>query len=396
MLEPLRKDIHKLNERLDGLPANPVAGGERTGTPPVAVDINMQLHQARSAYLRQLPKNCEVFVSAGCAGLWYFEWVQECYGDIGRHLGVEYYSPKPEGLPDNVVWIENTCSDMSAVRDKEADLVFSGENMEHLWPEEVCGFYKEAARILKPGGLLVIDSPNRAITTDLNWSHPEHTVELTVDEAIELTQLSGFDITAVKGIWLCRDPATGQTLPFVPGQGDSISIVERNVMAVNDPENSFIWWIEARRNEKAVEAEALERRMSGIFAAAWPERLTRSIMGVGELRLENGEPWAVAKDGDKGALIYGPYMPLKAGRYRVTFELNKESDEMPAAVTLDVVMREPAVTLASTKIQVQPGRSTFQLEFELSQLEFGIQFRCFVHGGAGFACRRSCVLETLA
>jgi len=72
---------------------------------------------------------------------------------------------------------------MSGVRDRTCDLVFLGQNLEHLWPEEVAGFLAEAARVTKLGGHLVVDSPNRLLPKPLNWSHPEHTVELATDEA---------------------------------------------------------------------------------------------------------------------------------------------------------------------------------------------------------------------
>ena len=146
---------------------------------PAPLNVNLLLHQSRGAFLRAMPPGAQRLLSAGCAGLWYFEWIEQTYGRVPEHLGIEYYSPRPEGLPDNVTWIANTASDMSDVPDASCDLVFSGQNLEHLWPEEVAGFVLEAARVLKPGGHLVMDSPNRHVTRLLNWSHSEHTIELT-------------------------------------------------------------------------------------------------------------------------------------------------------------------------------------------------------------------------
>lgn len=168
--------------------------------PPTPVDVNMLLHRSRGALLRQMPVGAERLLSAGCAGLWYFEWVSQCYGPVQEHWGIEFYTPKPEGLPSNVTWIANTAGNMEAVGDASCDLMFSGQNMEHLWAEEVAGLLVEAARTLKPGGTLVVDSPNRGITEQITWSHPEHTIELTVPEIREMMRLAGFDITKEAGI----------------------------------------------------------------------------------------------------------------------------------------------------------------------------------------------------
>jgi hypothetical protein len=79
-------------------------------------DVNYLLHHSRGALLRACrPPGAQRLLSAGCAGKWYFDWIEETYGRVPEHLGIEYYMPKPEGLPDNVTWIANTASDMSAV-----------------------------------------------------------------------------------------------------------------------------------------------------------------------------------------------------------------------------------------------------------------------------------------
>jgi hypothetical protein len=100
---------------------------------------------------------------------------------------------------------------------------------------------------LKQGGHLVLDSPNRSLTTPLNWSHPEHTIELTLAEITALMRVAGFNITATRGIWLCRDARTGAVLPFDPNQPTpGWSITERLIVARDRPDDSFIWWVGGR------------------------------------------------------------------------------------------------------------------------------------------------------
>ena len=398
MMAPLAADLAKLSTRMDGLetgppppaepiPAQPTEALPIPALPVAAVDMSLVLHRGRTAFLSQIPKGAETFLSAGCAGLWFFEWVEQCYGDIPRHIGLEYYTPRPAGLPSNVEWIENTCSDMSGVADRSCDLVFSGQNLEHLWTDEAIGFFLEAARVTRPGGLLVMDSPNRSITEDLRtWSHPEHTVELTTAEAVEVTELAGFDVVTVKGIWLSRDPATGTVVPFQNPDDATLSLEERLVGGVARPEDAFLWWIEARRADRAPNPAGVTTRLTEIFDKAWPERITRNVVGVGEVETAPDGDWVVCPPETPGPLIFGPYMPLRAGRYRCIFEL-KGSD--PAArARCDVAWGDQAEIVLLRELTVGSSGETVSLEFDVSALRFGFQFRCFSLGAGELRCRR--------
>lgn len=289
------------------------AAGER-------VDVNLMLHQSRSAMLRGMPPGAARLLSAGCAGTWYFDWIEQTYGRVPEHLGIEFFEPRPADLPDNVTWIANTASDMSAVPAASCDLVFSGQNLEHLWPEEVAGFVLEAARVLREGGHLVIDSPNRTITAAQTWSHPQHTIELTPDEAEQLVRLAGFDVTAMRGIWLCRDPRSGENLAFDPNIVDEHwSMPERMICAIGYPEHSFIWWLEAKRSPRAPDPEAVSALMADLFRRHWPERVQRLHSQPGHTIEASPEGnWVLSAPGQSSFALYGAYMPLKAGRYRVT------------------------------------------------------------------------------
>ena len=389
MTWPLRADIAALAARLDAPAAEPAA--EPAAASVLApFDMNMTLHRSRGALLRGLPKGAQVFVSVGCAGRWFFDWIEQCYGDIPRHIGVEYYTPPPPDLPPNVEWIANTCSDMSALPDQSCDLVFSGQNLEHLWPDEALGFFLEAARITRPGGLLAMDSPNRTITEALRtWSHPEHTVELTTTEAIEVTELAGFDVTAMKGIWLCRDANTGAALPLLPSEDDPLSIEERMLAAVGQPDDAFIWWLEARRSERPPDAGGLRTRLDAIFALAWPERVARMAIGVGHPGAD--ENWVDVAAGIPGAVIFGPSMPLRAGAYRVGFTL--AAPIAGARTRCEVTLGPQADILVSSTVDLPQGDSVVTLDFTLPELQFGIQFRCLSLGAAAFSCRRGIALD---
>jgi SAM-dependent methyltransferase len=365
--------------------------------PAPQFDHNMMIHQARGALLRTMPPGARRLLSAGCAGTWYFDWVSQCYGDVPEHLGIEYYMPRPDDLPRNVTWIANTASDMSDVATGSCDLVFSGQNIEHLWPAEVVGFLAESARVLQPGGHLVVDSPNRLVTAPMNYSMAEHTVELTVDEIECAVRLAGFDVTKAAGIWLCRDPRTGRVMPWNSNEPDTEwSITERLVVARDHPRDSFIWWLEAKRTKRAPDLPALQALMNEIFAKAWPERIQRLIAYPGRRveRRPDGD-WIIAAPGEAGFVMYGPYVPLRPGRYRcrwrIAIEATEGADEAASVAEFDVVGGPDAITLA--RGEVQSGRSELTLAFTVENLMFAGQFRCVSLGKAGFAVARSVTLE---
>jgi SAM-dependent methyltransferase len=358
-----------------------------------SLDINHLLHHSRGALLRTMPAGAQRLLSAGCAGSWYFDWIEETYGHVAEHLGIEYYAPEPHALPNNVTWICNTASNMSAVESASCDLVFSGQNVEHLWPDEVSGFLLEAARVLKPGGYLVVDSPNRLMTAPLNWSHPEHTIELTIAEITALMQMAGFDVTATYGIWLCRDARDGRLLAFdpkVPEKGWSIT--ERLIVARDRPADSFVWWVEGVRNDRTPDAEGVRATMDGLFRQHWPERVQRLVVPAGHQsrRTEEGD-WIISTPSQGGVVFYGPYMPLRAGRYRVTWRIEPAADASSPVAICDVVAGGDAKPITCHEVAASDRRVS--LEFTLRATTFGLQFRCLSTGGAGFSVLRKIDLE---
>lgn len=63
------------------------------------------------------------------------------------------------------------------------DLVVSMQTIEHLWDQPA--FVAECARVLRPGGTVVVSTPNRLTFPPGNWFH---TRELTSAELVELVE----------------------------------------------------------------------------------------------------------------------------------------------------------------------------------------------------------------
>lgn len=343
-------------------------------------DFNNLLHHLRGCELKQLPKGTQHFISVGCAGTWYFNWIEKCCGPIKLHTGIEYYSPKPGDLPAGVNWIANTAGDMSDIASDVGDILFSGQNIEHLWPADISAFLQESWRVLKPGGLLVIDSPNRMVTAAANWSHPEHTVELTPDEARKLIEASGFEVTALRGMWLCFDAETNLSLEIDQLQPEGKwSLARRITHAESRPDDSFCWWLVARKSDKPMASANTSIHTEEIFQKAWPERATRLRTVVGTVSVVDGDKW-FNSNSNTGLVMCGPAMPLPAGSYSVTFKLKLsllQSTSNKSFIRFEITDVQNRVIefreFTSAEL-AQVGEHALTLDFLLEKMTFGIQF----------------------
>ena len=332
-----------------------------------------------------MPRVHGTMLSAGCAGSYYFQWIAEQYGPVHKHIGLELYLPEPDDLPPWVEWVKSSVSVMEGIDDGSVELVFSGQNFEHLFGDDAVDFLVECHRVLADDGWLVMDSPHRDIAAGLGWTMPEHTIEFTPDEARELATLAGFDVTAVRGVWLCQE---SEEDPVLDLWSDDVAglptpeIVRRSVLAGASPDRSFIWWLEARRARREPQLVDLQRRHAEIFEVAWPERTQRLRHGVGRLDTDGVDPVVHVDTGTSGYALYGPYMPLSPGQYEVTFRIRAGTGQ--ALTPVDVIATFDVCDGAGTVIVDHELRhqectpmdwQEVRLAFELEELVWGGQFR---------------------
>jgi SAM-dependent methyltransferase len=96
----------------------------------------------------------------------------------------------------------HSMSDLSAYADGSFDLVYSGQSIEHVPVEEAGRVLEEAARILRPGGHLALDTPNARVCRlqQAEFIDPDHDHEYTHGEMLDKLHGAGFEVLESKGL----------------------------------------------------------------------------------------------------------------------------------------------------------------------------------------------------
>lgn len=132
-----------------------------------------------------------------------------------------------------VRYVHASMTDLSAIPDSSVDLVNSSQTFEHIQPHEGEQVLAEVRRVLKPTGLLALDTPNRALTAieladqEEEFINPDHKIEYTHAQMLELFDRHGLSVTRAQGIALLpTSAATGKfdadEISAYPGLYDDI------------------------------------------------------------------------------------------------------------------------------------------------------------------------------
>jgi SAM-dependent methyltransferase len=354
---------------------------------PSRPDFSERLHALRGEELRRLPPGAGAVLHGGAAERWYFEWFDELYPTkVDQHIGVEYFAAQPDDLPPHVTWLRRTLGDISPIADGSVDLVFGGQVIEHLWPDDVAGFLVESHRVLRPDGTLVLDSPNRRVTEEIRWLHPQHTCELSVSEAVELVRLAGFDVESIRGVVLGYDR---EGCVFLGLDDESVPWDQRAELAAERPEDSFVWWLTARRMDRSPRPQELTQRAHDLGRAFRNRRLQNLSTPLPTAWGQDQVPHVGTPPGYGDNVLHGPMIPLDAGRWRATFRLRLEDVAVPPdaeAARLDACCSPDATVLGGRSVLAGEldggGRwTTAALDFALPAMVMGFEARVFASPG---------------
>ncbi|WP_189258431.1 class I SAM-dependent methyltransferase [Lentzea flava] len=172
--------------------------GERT-VPGIAEE-NYWFRRHEAAYLHLIGHCADaVVLEAGCGEGYGAQLIRTVarrvialdYDELTSHHVARAY-PQLDVLRGNLATLP--------LRDASVDVVANLQVIEHLWDQE--GFLAECRRVLRPGGTLIVTTPNRLTFSPGQDKplNPFHTRELAPSELDEMLREAGFRVDELAGL----------------------------------------------------------------------------------------------------------------------------------------------------------------------------------------------------
>ncbi|MCK4178054.1 class I SAM-dependent methyltransferase [Aciditerrimonas ferrireducens] len=182
-------------------------------------DLGLSLHVSRAAFVRGLPPARRILDLGGT----------DLGHDHGAFLTLGYPYPFEEivvvDLPPSarhphyaqggrrtevhtdrgvVRYAYHSMTELDAYPADHFDLVYSGQSIEHVPPDDADRMLAGAFRVLRPGGWLGVDTPNARLTRRQSPTliDPDHRYEYRADELQAKLEAAGFELVERKGLVL--------------------------------------------------------------------------------------------------------------------------------------------------------------------------------------------------
>ena len=202
------------------------------------VDMNTSLHQSRCDFVRSLPRARRIvdlggthqssrdgaFVHLGYPypfeELTIIDLPHEARHELYRHSeAIE----RVETELGPVFYRYHSMTDLSVFADESVDLVYSGQTIEHVAPDEADVVLAEVRRILRPGGWFALDTPNGPVCRmqQAAFINPDHKVEYSHKELSAKVAAAGLDLVAAWGLNYLGHPAGAGTFDALDVAGSS-------------------------------------------------------------------------------------------------------------------------------------------------------------------------------
>ena len=125
-------------------------------------------------------------------------------------------------------------TDLSNHPDDSYDLVYSGQSIEHVTPKEGDVVLGEVFRVLRPGGVFALDTPNGAVCRlqQADFIDADHEVEYTHTELTEKLVAAGFTLREQKGLNFCGESVRSGEFSWAEAA--------RNRGIYSDPERCYL------------------------------------------------------------------------------------------------------------------------------------------------------------
>jgi SAM-dependent methyltransferase len=182
-------------------------------------ELGTSIHESRSRFVKGLPPARRIVdIGGSCQGSRKGAMVELGYPydfelltivdlpDRERH---ELYrsegGPEVERVPTErgpVEYLYQSMTTLRPVADSSVDLVYSGQSIEHVSRADAATVYSEVLRVLKPGAVFALDTPNARVTRlqQDELIDPDHEHEYTHRELSGDLAAAGFEVVAACGL----------------------------------------------------------------------------------------------------------------------------------------------------------------------------------------------------
>jgi SAM-dependent methyltransferase len=231
-------------------------------------EFGPSLHYGRGVFIRSLPKARRILDIGGVAlGVPYGALVLMGYPYAFEEIVIVdlpsedrhelYQDGQTQTTVDvaggRVSYRYHSMTDLSSYPSGSFDMVYSGESIEHITRAEAEQVLAEARRVLKPGGILALDTPNANLTRLQQdaFIDPDHKYEYRHAEMAAMLRGNGFVIERAEGINYGGDSVARRV--FDP---DELA-TKRGIF--DDIENCYLLAYVCRKPQRPTVGTALER-----------------------------------------------------------------------------------------------------------------------------------------
>jgi SAM-dependent methyltransferase len=182
-------------------------------------ELGTSIHESRSRFVKALPRakrivdlggSCQASRRGAMVELGYpyaFDLLTIVdLPDRERHAlyrsegGQETETVRTERGP--VEYLYQSMTTLRPIADEAVDLVYSGQSIEHVTRADARIVYEEVLRVLKPGAVFALDTPNARVTRLQQdaFIDPDHRHEYTSQELAQDLRTAGFEILEAWGM----------------------------------------------------------------------------------------------------------------------------------------------------------------------------------------------------